>query len=223
MDASLDTNVIIDLYNANFQSLLFNRFEKLKVYEFIRNIEMVHHAKEEVIELFDKDVADGKIEIITDEYFKSIGMYNVFKQHVYENKILYDIGDLGEVYAIALAETLGCITLVTDDVKEYGPHFMLMRIPDSDVMPFAFYELLFLNYLEGIISVEELNNQFDNICIVSNLNINFTAKMKFFVRRFWSDPYTDSERKWMESFCAENKINAKQKIQELSRYLKYKS
>lgn len=36
MDASLDTNVIIHLYKANFQAILFNRFKKLKVYEFIR-------------------------------------------------------------------------------------------------------------------------------------------------------------------------------------------
>lgn len=222
MNASLDTNVIIHLYNASFQYLLFDRFEKLKVYEFIRNTEMEHHAPDEVIKLFDKDVADGKIEIITDEYFKSIGMYYVFKQHVNENKILYDIGDLGEVYAIALAETLGCITIVTDDIKEYGPHFMLMRIPDSDVMPFAFYELLFLNFLEGIITEDELDSQFGVISSISGLKMNFSSKMRDFIKRFWSDPYTDSERKWMESFCTENNINAKQKLLKLSSYLKSK-
>ncbi len=27
-------------------------------------------------------------------------------------------------------------------------HHTLMRIPDLDVMPFAFYEILFLDYLE---------------------------------------------------------------------------
>lgn len=46
-----------------------------------------------------------------------------------------------------MAKTLGCISLVTDDIKERGPHYTLMRIPDSDVMPFAFYELLFLDYI----------------------------------------------------------------------------
>lgn len=40
MEASLDTNVIIHMYNANYQPILFNRFEKLKVYEFIRYHEM---------------------------------------------------------------------------------------------------------------------------------------------------------------------------------------
>lgn len=49
MDASLDTNVIIHLYNADFQDLLFNRFEKLKVYEFIRTQELKKHADAEYI------------------------------------------------------------------------------------------------------------------------------------------------------------------------------
>ncbi len=44
MEASLDTNVIIHLYKAGFQSVLFRRFHKLKVYEFIRTKEMVNHA-----------------------------------------------------------------------------------------------------------------------------------------------------------------------------------
>ena len=66
MDASLDTNIIIHLYNANYQSILFDRFEKVKVYEFIRNHEMENHASSAVIELFDKD------------YFKSIGMHKVY-------------------------------------------------------------------------------------------------------------------------------------------------
>lgn len=52
MEASLDTNVIIHLYNANYQNILFNRFNKIKVYEFIRYHEMENHASKEVIDLF---------------------------------------------------------------------------------------------------------------------------------------------------------------------------
>lgn len=222
MEASLDTNVIIHLYNANYQPILFNRFEKLKVYEFIRYHEMENHATKEVIDLFDEDVESGRIEMITNEYLKSIGMYNVFKEHVNDIRILYDSGDLGEVYAIAMAKTLGCITLVTDDIKEYGPHYTLMRIPDSDVMPFAFYEILLLDYLEGIISEKDLENQFNIICSLSDLNMNFSSKLKAFIRRFWSNPYSQSEKQWMLSFCNEKNINAKQKIQKLSMYLKHK-
>jgi hypothetical protein len=52
-------------------------------------------------------------------------------------RILFDSGDLGEVYAIAMAKTLDCVSLVTDDIKARGPHYFLMRTPDSDVIPFA--------------------------------------------------------------------------------------
>lgn len=219
MDASLDTNVIIHLYKANFQDILFNRFEKLKVYEFIRYHEMKNHATPEIINLFDKDIEAGKIELITESYLKSIGMYNVFQQHVKDIRILYDGGDLGEVYAISMAKTLGCISLVTDDIKERGPHYTLMRTPDSDVIPFAFYEILFLDYLENRITEEELLNRFNIISDLSHLMMNCSSKLKMFIRRFWIRPYSDSEKEWMRSFCTDNDINAKERIHKMSTFL----
>lgn len=223
MDASLDTNVIIHLYNANYQYILFNRFENVKVYEFIRNHEMENHAPPEVIKLFDNDVQAGKIELITYDYLKSISMHNVFNDHVRTLNILFEKGDLGEVYAISMAKTLGCISLVTNDIKEHGPHYMLMRIPDSDIIPLAFYEILFLNYMEGLITEEELSEQFDTICKVSSLKMNFSSKLKIFIRRFWASPYTESEKLWMNTFCSTNNINSKQRMQKLSEYLREKS
>lgn len=220
MQASLDTNVIIHLYSAGYQHILFDRFERIKVYEFIRNHEMVNHASEEVINLFDNDVEQGRIELITDEYLKSIGMYNKFIYDVKDMEILFDKGDLGEVYAIAMAKNLGCISLVTDDIKEYGPHYLLMRIPDSDVMPFAFYELLFLKYFEGKLTEAELVEQFNYICDATSLRMSFISKFKTFIRRFWVSPYTDSEKMWMCNFCDKNSVNAKQKINNLNNYLK---
>lgn len=222
MDASLDTNVIIHLYNANYQSILFDRFETVKVYEFIRTYEMENHASPEVLDLFDKDVQAGKIELITYDYLKDIGMHNVFNNQVGDLRILFESGDLGEVYAIAMAKVLGCISLVTNDIKEYGPHYMLMRIPDSDVIPFAFYEILFLDYLEGLITERELENQFDIICNVSGFRMGFSSKVRSFIRRFWLDPYTDNEKDWMNSFCSTNNINAKQRLGKLNSYLKKK-
>lgn len=182
MNASLDTNVIIHLYKANLQSVLFGRFKKLKVYEFIRMHEMQNRATPTIIEQFDKDVEAGKIEIITDQYFKSIGMYRVFSQHVKDLKILFDGGDLGEVYAIAMSKTLGCICLVTDDIKERGPHYTLMRIPDSEVIPFAFFEILFLDFLEGKMKESELTNAFDTICDSAGLVWDIKSKLKGFGR-----------------------------------------
>ena len=220
MEASLDTNVIIHLYKANFQAILFKRFEKLKVYEFIREHEMDNHATPEIINQFDKDVEAEKIELITDTYLKTIGMYDMFQQHIKNIRILFDGGDLGEVYAIAVAKTLGCISLVTDDIKERGPHYLLMRIPDSDVMPFAFYEILFLDYLEQGITEEELLNCFNVICDLSDLKMNCSSKLKAFMKRFWIDPYNESEKEWMKSFCTYKNIDAKQKILKLHTYLK---
>jgi len=45
------------------------------------------------------------------------------------------------------------------------------------------------------------------------------SKLKSFIKRFWSDPYTESEKEWMKSFCEENGINAKIRIRKLSGFL----
>lgn len=222
MDASLDTNVIIHLYKANLQSVLFNRFQKLKVYNFIRNQEMKKHAGQEINNLFDKDVEAGKIELISDDYLKSIGMYTVFSQHVKELRILFNGGDLGEVYAISMAKTLGCICLVTDDIKERGPHYTLMRIPDSDVKPFSFYEILFFDYLEAKLNETQLITHFDTICELSGLTWNCSSKLKEFMRRFIVGKYSDSEKEWFKEYCRINHINAKEKIMSMIKFLESK-
>lgn len=219
MEASLDTNVIIHLYKANLQSVLFNRFQKLKVYEFIRNHEMVNHAESKIIEMFDKDVTTGKLELVTDQYLKSIGMYQVFLQHVKEHRILFDGGDLGEVYAISMAITLGCICLVTDDIKERGPHYTLLRIPDSEVIPFAFFEILFLDFLEGRMSEKYLLDVYASVCSISGLIWSIKSKLKCFMKRFWIDPYSESEKVWMSRFCSDKGIDAKVRIQKLWNYI----
>lgn len=177
MIASLDTNVIIHLYKANLQSALFNRFKKLKVYEFIRTHEMQNHAGQDIIDQFDIDVEAGKIEIITEKNLRSIGMFQVFLQHVKDLRILFNGGDLGEVFAIAMAKTLGCICIVTDDIKERRPHYTLMRIPDSEVIPLAFFEVLFLDFLEGRMEENELTEAFAAVCDLSGLVWDMKSKL----------------------------------------------
>ena len=189
------------------------------MYEFIRIQELNKHADPAILEIFDKDVESGKIELVTDAYLREIWMFNIFVSHVKETRILFEGSDLGEVYAISMAKTLGCISLVTDDIKERGPHYTLMRIPDSDVMPFAFYELLFLDYLEERLTEQELLDYFNRICDLSKLKMDSKSKLKSFIKRFWSDPYTESEKEWMKSFCEENGINAKIRMQKLSTFL----
>ena len=67
MKASLDTNVIIHFYRANLQEILFKRFnEGLCIYEQIRKVELENHGAD-ILQAFDKDVANGQIYIYTDD------------------------------------------------------------------------------------------------------------------------------------------------------------
>lgn len=181
---------------------------------------MEKHASSEIINLFDQDVEANKIELISDTYLREIGMFSMFQHHVNELKSLFNPSDLGEVYAIAMARTLGCLYLITDDIKENGPYYMLTRVIDSDVIPFAFFEILFLDYLEDIITAEQFLSCFENTCSCSMLNMDCTSKLKAFIRRFWIDPYSKRDKEWMQSFCTQKSINAKQKLEKLQGYLK---
>ena len=95
MRASLDTNVIIHLYRAGIQSVLFDIFDEgVFIYEQIRNVELDHHGKD-VLEKVDADIAAGKIEIYSDQKLKEQAVYKIFKNNVNENRNLYGTGDLG--------------------------------------------------------------------------------------------------------------------------------
>jgi hypothetical protein len=213
--ASLDTNVIIHLYKAGFESVLFNRFGTCVVHEFIRTVELERHAGSSVLERFDDDIKAGKIEIIGDEYLKTIGMHRVFLDHVKEQEILYSSKDMGEVYAIALARTLGCMCIVTDDIKEQGPHYMLMRTPHNDILPLAFYEVLLLDYLQGITAREQFVEIFDLVCQASGMKLNLRSKLGGFQRRFWTSPYRTIECDWMKNFCSQNEIQPRMLLDRL--------
>ena len=118
MRASLDTNVIIHFYKADLQEILFNFFDEgVFIYEQIRKVELNNHGKE-ILEQVDKDIKLGKIEVYTDQRLKDLAVYKIFENNVKENRNLYQAGDLGEVYAISLAQTLGAYSLVTDDTKQ---------------------------------------------------------------------------------------------------------
>jgi hypothetical protein len=141
------------------------------------------------------------LKLSRNKYLKSIGMYKIFSEHMEELRILFDGGDLGEACAIAMAKTLGCACLVTDDIKERGPYYTLMKTLDSEVIPFTFYEILFPDYLEARMSENELLEVFDNICAISELPWDILSKLKLFIKRFWINPYNKNEVEWMRKFC----------------------
>ena len=192
MRASLDTNVIIHLYRAGIQSVLFDIFDEgVFIYEQIWNVELDHHGKD-VLEKVDADIAAGKIEIYSDQKLKEQAVYKIFKNNVNENRNLYGTGDLGEVYAISLAQTLGAYSIVTDDTKQGGPYMSLLQFED-DIMPFTFADLLILRYLMGISNENQTVKDFDAVNIASELNWTFRSQLSKFIRRFFKEPYREED------------------------------
>lgn len=219
MRASLDTNVIIHLYQANKQKILFDIFKDgIFIYEQIRNVELEHHGKS-VLKAVDADIAAGKIELYTNEKLKEQGVYRMFETNVKENRLLYGSGDLGEVYAISLSQTIGAYSLVTDDTKQGGPYMSLMQL-DYDVKPFTFADIMILRYLLGIVDEQQTVADFNVVNEVSNLNWSFRSQLKKFIKRFVADPYKAEEKEWFEELIKVNNIKAMEKFRTLRDALK---
>lgn len=82
MKASLDTNVIIHLYRAGWKQILFRQFrDSVYVYDQIRRVELENHGQDVLKEL-DGDIALGKIQLITDEQLRNLGVLKLFFGHV---------------------------------------------------------------------------------------------------------------------------------------------
>ena len=161
MKASLDTNVLIHLYSAGKQELLFDLFKDgVFIYEQIRKVELEHHGRS-VLGKIDRDIEDAKIVVYEEKTLRDLGVYGIFTERVKETRNLYGPGDMGEVYAIALAQTLGTYSLVTDDIKQGGPYMSLLQFVDEDVKPFNFVDLILLKYLAGGFSAKEAIGYFD--------------------------------------------------------------
>lgn len=219
MRASLDTNIIIHFYKAGKQDILFDLFDEgLVIYEQIRDIELENHGQE-ILKLVDKDIDNGRIVKYTDTDLKNLGVLKIFEYKVKENKYLYGPGDLGEVYAISLAQTLGTYSLLSDDIKQGGPYMSLLQF-EEDVMPFNFVDILLLRYLFTNISTEIAMSDFDEINKMSNLNWDFSSNLKKFIRRFWREPYRTEDRDWINKFLSMNEINAKEKMYSLYKVIK---
>ncbi len=218
MRASLDTNVIIHLYKAGLQSVLFDVFDEgVFIYEQIRNIELENHGQD-VLDTVDADIASGRIEVYTDQKLKELAVYRLFDNNFKENRLLYGAGDLGEVYAISLAQTLGAYSLVTDDTKQGGPYMSLLQFED-DVMPFTFADVLILRYLMGIAEADQTVADFDEVNTASDLNWAFRSQLSKFIKRFLKDPYREEDVTWIRELEKKNEINLKDKLIYLSKLL----
>ena len=218
MRASLDTNAIIHFYKAGLQDILFTFFDEgVFIYEQIREIELENHGQE-ILTQVDADIASGKIELYTDQILKDLQVYKIFENNVKENRNLYGSGDLGEVYAISLAQTIGAYSLVTNDTKQGGPYMSLLQFED-DIMPFTFADVLILRYLLGTVDEKQTVTDFNCINESSDLNWSLRSQVTKFIKRFYKDPYRDGDTVWIRNFAVENNINIKLKFQTLSKLI----
>lgn len=218
MRASLDTNVIIHLYKAGLQSALFDVFDEgVFLYEQIRNVELENHGRD-VLKVVDTDIASGKIEIYTDQKLKNLAVYKIFENNFKENRLLYGVGDLGEVYAISLAQTLGAYSLVTDDTKQGGPYMSLLQFED-DVMPFTFADVLILRYLMGITDASQTVKDFDAVNKAADLDWAFRSQLSKFIRRFLKDPYREEDTVWIRNFEKKYGIKLEEKLRMFGKLL----
>lgn len=218
MRASLDTNAVIHFYQAGREHILFEMFQDgVIIYEQIRKVELEHHAGE-LLERIDADLCAGKIELYTYERLKKQNVHKIFEHNVKENRLLYGSGDLGEVYAISLAQTIGAYCLVTDDIKQGGPYQSLLQLNfEDEVQPFHFADLLILRYLRNQASAEQTIRDFSAINKASDLNWSFRSKLAAFIKRFWSEPYKKEETEWIEHLLGYKKV--KPKLLELRKYI----
>ena len=218
MRASLDTNVIIHFYRAELQNILFDFFDEgVFIYEQIRNIELENHGQE-ILDKVDSDIVSGKIELYTNQKLKELQVYKIFENNVLENRNLYGSGDLGEVYAISLAQTIGAYSLVTDDTKQGGPYMSLLQF-DDDIMPFTFADVLILRYLVGNVDEHQTVTDFNLINNSSNLNWSFKSQVTKFIKRFLKDPYRSEDTEWIRNLAVTKGFSIKDKLAALSKLL----
>jgi hypothetical protein len=198
--------------------VLFDVFDEgVFIYEQIRSVELENHGQD-VLEDVDADIASGKIEIYTDKKLKDLAVYKIFENNFKENRLLYGIGDLGEVYAISLAQTIGAYSLVTDDIKQGGPYMSLLQFED-DVMPFTFADVLILRYLMGITDASQTVRDFDAVNKAADLDWAFRSQLSRFIRRFLNDPYREEDIAWIRELEKKYGIKLEEKLRTLGKQL----
>lgn len=222
MKASLDTNVIIHFYKANLENILFEFFDEgLIIYEQIRNIELNSHGQD-ILGRVDEDIRTGKIEVYTNQRLKELFVFRIFEGHVKENRQLYTPKDMGEVYAISLAQTLGTFSVVTDDIKVGGPYKSLLQLKfDDEVMPFNFVDILILRYLLEVTDQDQTVRHFNQINEASDLKWSLKSHVADFYRRFCKDPYKEAEVQWIQETMKKHvKSNKKKPATEIRNKLR---
>jgi hypothetical protein len=156
-------DIIIHLYKSNKKDLLFSSINKLFIYQYLLETELKNKSLL-VYEEVNMDIKSGRINLVTNADLIKMGIKGLFEEYKESNKYLFDIGEL---HAIALAKAMGIVAFVSDDTKDEGPHQILVKELIEGVMPFSFYELLLLKYLDSQISMQEMFDSFEEINVAS--------------------------------------------------------
>lgn len=217
MTVSLDTDITIHLYHAGKEDLLFKYFNKLYMHEFILERE-IRNKSTYVYKKIQEEQKAGRITVVDTKYLIRLGMKKVFEDQLADIKILFDFG---EANAVALASVLGIAALVTDDTKDYGPHETLLKECIEDVIPFAFYELLYLDYLTSNDDFDGFLQEYNHINHIAypDRPMSFHSRILRTVHRF-SSKGTRRDITWMENFCKERNIDYRYKMQQLRKHLR---
>lgn len=218
MDASLDTDIVIHLYKSNKRDLLFSFCDKLYMHEYLLENELKKRSYS-VYEEFLIDIKDGYINIISDSCLVQLGVKGLFDRYKEDYNYLFDTGEL---HAVALAKAMGIAAFLSDDTKDFGPHETLVRGLIEDVIPFAFYELLFLRYIETDMSPKDLYKEFEEVTSESMAEypMNFRSRMLRTVKRFSNKFGIERDKKWINDFCTNKNIYYNNKMKELKAFLK---
>jgi len=164
------------------------------------------------------DIENGHIKLITNKDLIEMDIKGLLERYKREYEYLFD---MGELYAVSLAKAMGVMAFLSDDTKEDGPHDLLVRELIEDVIPFAFYELLFLRYLSSEITLDEMYQEFQEINSKSIIQypMNFRSRMLRTVRRFSGRHGTERDYNWICEFCDNGQIDYKVKMQGLKEYM----
>lgn len=216
MDVSLDTDITIHLFESGKENLLFKYFDRIYIHEFVLERELIHKSTETYNKV-KNCISESDIIKVDQRYLIEIGMKKDFEDKRDEIKILFDYG---EANAVALAAVLGIAALVTDDTKEYGPHHSLTKGYVENIIPFAFYELLYLEYLQSDDDYDSLQKDFEliNQRAYPEHPMSFVKRIQRVVSRFGKRG-TVRDRNWMNDFSSRNNIDYPAKMRLLKQHL----
>lgn len=205
--AVADTNTLLHLYRSDATHLIFDLFSGIDYFEFNEIVEAKRHGQD-VIPLIHHDIINGggKIRRVTSEYLRDNKLWSLFQHKDGFMRDLFLPADRGERYAIALAQTIGSMVLLTDDTKDNGPYYTVNHGLCEDVeIALAFWDLIFLNRLSGNLpDIDAASELYEHIRVTAYeppFRPTFKSKMNASLRLF-----EKAKPPWYKSWCVSNGI-----------------